>query len=77
MEYNINQIWQWRQLSSWTIKLGKDNFSSVFEKAVTEANQNNNTMDTKASSRSNGLGSSKSTTAGLHNEDIKKTWKGV
>ena len=77
MEYNINQIWQWRQLSSWTIKLGKDNFSSVFEKAVTEANQNINTMDPKASGGSNSSGSSKSTSAGLDNEDIKKTWKGV
>ncbi len=77
MEYNINQIWQWRQLSSWTIKLDKNNFSSVFEKAATEANQNNNTIDLKAIGGNNGSGSSKSTSAGLENEDIKKTWKGV
>ncbi len=51
-------------------KLGKDNFSSVFEKAVIEANQNNNNMDPKAIGRSNGSGSSKSTSAGLDNEDI-------
>ncbi len=56
--------------------MGKDNFSSVFEKAVTEASLNNNTMDPKASGGSNGAGSSISASASLDNEDIEKTWKG-
>ncbi len=77
MDNNINQTWQWRQLSSWTINLGKDNFSSVFEKGVTEANLNNNTMDPKASGGSNSSGSSKFSSTGLDNEDIKETWKWV